>query len=183
MDFKFLLSTSAWLMALLIFCLRVTDMSLDTLRVIFVIRGRKKEAWFLGFMNSMIFVLAISTVLAHMDNPLTVLGYASGFATGNVVGMWLEGKMAIGHTRLTIMTSTLGQHIAGSLRENGFAVTEIPALGRDGVVNVLNCSVLRKQMGKAERIIREADPFAFITSEDVKPIHRGFWRTSKSTVA
>ena len=101
----FLLSPQAWLMAALIFGLRVLDMTLDTLRVLFVMRGRKKIAWVLGFFQSAIFVIAISTVLSNLDNPLNIIGYAAGFATGNVVGMVIEERLAIGHTMINIISS------------------------------------------------------------------------------
>ncbi len=174
--FDFLFSVSAWLGALLIFCLRVTDMSLDTLRMLFVVRGRKGIAWTLGFCQSVVFVIAITKVLTNISNPLTVLGYAAGFATGNVVGMLIEERLAIGHTQLTIVSPGRGVALAHALRQAGFAVTEIPARGRDGMVHMLSLSVLRKDAGRAEQIVHDTDAEAFMTSEDVRPRRRGFWR-------
>ncbi|MEZ0396373.1 MAG: DUF2179 domain-containing protein [Anaerolineales bacterium] len=171
-----LLSLSAWLGALGIFALRVTDMTFDTLRMLFVVRGRKGIAWGLGFMQSVIFVIAITSVLSHLDNPLNILGYAAGFATGNVVGMWIEERLAIGHVQLSVISPRRGAAVAQALRQAGFAVTEIPARGRDGMVSLLHCSVQRKDAAGAEQAVREADPEAFITSEDVRPLRRGFWR-------
>jgi uncharacterized protein YebE (UPF0316 family) len=78
------LTPQAWLTAGLIFLLRVSDMTLDTLRVLMVMRGKKGIAWILGFFQSAIFILAISSVLTHLDNPLNIIGYAAGFATGDV---------------------------------------------------------------------------------------------------
>lgn len=171
------LSPQAWLTALGIFMLRVGDMSLDTVRVLFVVRGKKGLAWILGALQSLIFVVAISSVLANLDNPLNIIGYATGFATGNVIGMWIEDRLAIGHLHLTVMSSTRGQAITESLREAGYAVTEIPARGRDGMVSVLHCDVRRKEYDHIETVILEADPKAFITSEDVRATRRGFWRS------
>jgi len=172
----FLLSPQSWLMAALIFSLRVLDMSLDTLRVLFVMRGRKKIAWVLGFFQSAIFVTAISTVLSNLDNPLNIIGYAAGFATGNVVGMTIEERLAIGHTSINIISSRLGSAITENLRKNGYAVTEIPARGKDGMVTMLNVLVLRKNVEKARKLVDEIDEDAFITIEDVRPVRRGFWR-------
>ena len=87
MSIESLSSLQPWLMAGLIFLLRVCDMSLDTLRMLVVMRGRKLAAWVLGFFQAAIFVLAIPSVLKDLSNLLNVLGYAAGFATGNVVGM------------------------------------------------------------------------------------------------
>lgn len=169
-------SPQAWLGAGLIFILRVLDMSLDTLRVLVVMRGRKSIAWLLGFFQASIFVLAISSVLNNLDNPLNVIGYAAGFATGNVVGMWIEEKLAIGHTHINVVSSRFGAAIAESLRKAGFAVTEIPARGKDGTVMLLNLSVLRKYVDQVHKIVNGVDSSAFITAEDVRPIRRGFWR-------
>jgi uncharacterized protein YebE (UPF0316 family) len=171
-----LTSPSAWLAALWIFSLRVSDMTLDTLRLLFVVRGRKGVAWTLGFFRSVIYIFAITSVLSHLDNPLNIVGYAAGFATGNVVGMWIEERLAVGHLRLNIVSPTRGASVANALREASFAVTEIPARGRDGMVTLLSVSVLRKDAAHAEQVVREADPDAFMTSENVRPMRHGFWR-------
>jgi len=172
----FLDSPSAWLAALLIFALRITDMSLDTMRMLFVMRGRKKIAWLLGFCQSAVFVVAIARVLSDLQNPLMVLGYAAGFATGNVVGMAIEERLAVGHIRLQIITKERGRALARALRDAGFGVTEISARGKDGTVKLLSANVLRKDLARARRVVHETDEAAFMTSEDVRPVRRGFWR-------
>lgn len=171
-----ILSPQALIGAGLIFLLRVSDMTLDTLRVLVVMRGKKAIAWVLGFCQASIFVLAISSVLSNLDNPLNVIGYAAGFATGNVIGMLIEERLAIGHAHLNIVSSRYGNRIAEHLREQGYAVTEIPARGKDGSVLLLNASVMRKHVDKVRKLVNQVDPEAFITSEDVRPIRRGFWR-------
>jgi uncharacterized protein YebE (UPF0316 family) len=171
-----LFTSQALLSALLIFALRVSDMTLDTLRVLFVMRGKKRIAWVLGFFQSAIFVLAIGRVLTQLDNPLNIIGYAAGFATGNVVGMYIEERIAMGHILINIISSRLGTAIADHLRQNGYAVTEVSARGKDGMVSMINCSVLRKQVDIVRQLVNEIDPEAFITAEDVRPIRRGFWR-------
>ncbi len=173
--FNFLLSPSAWLGALMIFGLRIMDMSLDTLRMLFVVRGRKSIAWGLGFCQSAVFVIAITKVLSNLSNPLTVLGYAAGFATGNVIGMLVEERLAIGHIQLQIISRRHGVLLAKVLREAGYGVTEISARGKDGTVRLLNASVLRRDLARARHIVHETDEEAFMTSEDVRPIRRGFW--------
>ena len=164
------------LVALGIFVLRVADMSLDTMRMLFVVRGRKLLSWVLGFFQSLIFVIAISQVLSGAMNPLTILGYATGFATGNVVGMYIEERLAIGYIRFSIISSRRGAVVAEELRQAGYAVTEVSARGKDGTVSMLHCSVLRKDRDTVETVVLEADPDAFVTAEDVRPVRRGFWR-------
>jgi uncharacterized protein YebE (UPF0316 family) len=173
---QFILTPEAFLGALLIFFLRVGDMSLDTIRVLFVVRGRKGLTWILGFFQALIFVVAISSVLSNLNNFLNVIGYATGFATGNVIGMLIEERLAVGHILLTIISPTRGSSVAEHLRAAGYGVTEIPARGKDGTVAVLHCSVLRKDIDSVETIILEADPQSFVTSGDVRSVRRGFWR-------
>jgi uncharacterized protein YebE (UPF0316 family) len=162
--------------AAFIFFLRVTDQSLDTLRVLFIMRGRKGIAWFLGFFQALVFVMAISTVLSNLDNPANLIGYAAGFATGGVIGMWIEEKLAVGYSHIRIISSNRGAAITEKLRAQGFAVTEMSARGKDGMVTLINCSVLRKHTRRVEQIVHEIDESAFITTQDVRPLARGFWR-------
>jgi uncharacterized protein YebE (UPF0316 family) len=154
------LAPQVWLGAGLIFSLRVIELSLDTIRVLMVMRGRKGPAWLLGFFQATIFVFAISYVLSGLDNPINMLGYAAGFATGTVVGMYIEERLAIGHIQMSIISPRRGSAIAEKMRAEGYAVTEIPAKGKDGMVTIVN----------------QADSTAFITAEEVRPVRRGFWR-------
>jgi uncharacterized protein YebE (UPF0316 family) len=173
---EIVLTPAALLMGLGIFFLRVGDMSLDTIRVLFVVRGRKLLAWVLGFFQSLLFVIAISSVLTNLNTLINVLGYAAGFATGNVVGMLIEERLAIGFLQFNIISTSRGAVIAEELRKGGFAVTEIPGRGRSGMVTVLNVNVRRKQMDDVETIILEADPDAFVTRDEIRPVRRGYWR-------
>jgi uncharacterized protein YebE (UPF0316 family) len=170
-----LLSSSAWLGALLIFVMRVINMSLDTIRVMMVVRGRKGMAWVLGFIETVIYIFVLTTVIQEFDNILNIVAYAGGFATGNVVGMWIEDRIAIGHTHLRIISSDAGLAIAERLREEGYAVTEITGRGRDGEVTLLNVSVLRRNKDNVCEIVQEVDEEAFITAEELRPIRRGYW--------
>ena len=174
---EILISPQAWLIAGGIFFLRVANMSLDTLRVMVMMRGRKWSAWVLGFIQTVVFVVALTSVIKDLTNMLNMIAYAAGFATGNVVGMWMEERLAIGHVHLRIISPSHGEAIADRLREEGYAVTEIPARGRDGEVTLLNASVLRKNAKKALEFVQDEDPDAFVTAEDLRPVSRGFWRT------
>lgn len=170
------LDLPSFIVTLLIFVLRVSDMTLDTLRVLFVIRGRKSLAWILGFFQSALWVIAITSVLSNLDNPWNIISYAAGFATGNVVGIMIEQGLAIGHSHMQIISQRLGNAIADTVRNMGYAATELPARGRDGTVSVISCSLKRKDVEGVRKMVQEIDPQAFITVEDIRPIHRGYWR-------
>lgn len=161
---------------LLIFGLRIVDISFYTLRIIMIARGRKALAFTFALFQSMIFITAIRAVLSNLDKPLMVLGYSAGFATGLVVGMWLETRLAIGYTHLRIISCGRGQEITERLRREGYAVTEVACRGRDGMVDLLNCNVLRKDTAQVTSLVANIDESCFITAENVVSVRRGFWR-------
>jgi uncharacterized protein YebE (UPF0316 family) len=171
-----LIFSNVWVGTLVIFGLRVLNMALDTLRMLFMLRGKKTLSWIFGLIVSLLYVLLLTSVLSNLNNPLFILAYAAGFATGGVVGMWIEERLAIGFTNIQVISPRLGVVMAQKLRENGFAVTEIPARGKDGMVSMLSLSVRRKQVVEVEKIINEYDDGAFVTLEDVRPVRRGFFR-------
>lgn len=165
--------------ALYIFGMRVIDISLYVMRINMVSRGRKKQAWIFAFFQSMVFLLAIREVLTDLDNWFKILGYAAGFATGNVAGMMLENRLAIGHLHLRIISSRHGEEITKVLRGEGFAVTEVPATGLEGCVSYLNCNVLRRDFEWVTNLVDGIDDKAFITAQNVRPVWRGFWGLGK----
>jgi len=161
---------------LFVFAMRVLDMSLDTLRLLFVMRGRKFLAGGLGAIQATVFILAVSTVLQGPLNPLTVIGYAAGFGAGVIIGMMAEERLAIGHVMFRIYSPSLGVQIAQALRAAGFAVTEFAAHGRDGLMSVVNSAVARRDAHTVHDIVLKVDPAAFITADEVRPLQRGFFR-------
>lgn len=174
------LDPMAWLSAVGIFLVRVLSIALDTVRMIAVMRGKKAITWVLGAATSLLFVLSIGWVMSDLTNPLKLAAYAVGFATGSVVGMNLEKRMAMGHTFLTVISSCRGAALAEALRSAGYAVTEIPARGKDGTVAVLELAVERKDLSRVRGMISAIDSEAFITSRDVESVHRGYWGSQRS---
>lgn len=170
------LSPEALALAGFIFLLRILNQTLDTLRILFMLRGRKLYAWLLGFSESLIFVITLTSVLNDLNNVLNIVVYAAGFATGNVVGIWLEARLGIGYFNLRIVSPKHGAKIVKKLRNEGYAVTEIPARGRDGKVSLLNASVRRRDVEPIRKLVEEIDEKAFMTGEEMRPIWRGFWR-------
>jgi len=171
------LSPTAWLIALGIFAARTINIALDTLRFMFTIRGKRGMSWILGFLESVIFVVIIGQVLTNLSNPLNIIGYAAGFATGNVLGMTIEKRLAIGFTHFSIISRSHSTEIADALRSEGYGVTEIPARGRESNFMLVDCHVRRKQSDEVEALALEIDPDAFITAEDVTPRRSGVWRS------
>jgi uncharacterized protein YebE (UPF0316 family) len=160
---------------LTLFSLRLIDISLYTVRIMMVVRGRKRLAWLFAFCQSFVYVIGIRAVLSDLGNWGKIIGYAAGFATGIVVGMWIESRLAIGYTHLRLVSARRGVELAERLRGAGYAVTEVAAFGKDGMVTLLYCSVQRRKAAEVEHIAQEVDPEAFITAEAVRSVQRGFW--------
>ena len=173
---EFFATANPWLVAGVIFIVRVLNMAVDTIRMLTVMRGMRTITWVLGVIQTVLFVLALGSVVNDLDNPLNILAYSVGFATGNVVGMMIEKRLAFGFINMTIISSVRGKELADRMRADGHAVTEIPARGKDGTVEILECSVLRKFAPAVQTSILQIDPAAFITSRDIQPLHRGYWR-------
>jgi len=170
------LSPQAWLIAFGIFAARLVNIALDTLRFMFTLRGKQSLSWILGFAESVLFVVIIGQVLTNLENPLNIIGYAAGFATGNVIGMAIEKRLAIGFTHFSIISRDRSTEIADILRDEGYGVTEIPARGRESNFMLVDCHVRRKQSDEVEKLVLKVDPNAFITAEEVTPRRSGIWR-------
>lgn len=159
----------------LIFTLRVVDISMYTLRVLMVVRGRKLLAMLFAFFQALVYIQAARLVFADLGNMAKVLGYASGFASGLVVGMLIESHLAIGYSRLRVISASRGLELEERLREAGYGVTEVAAKGMNGMVTLLECDVFRRDARRVEQLIAEIDSQAFVTSQAVRPLQRGFW--------
>ena len=175
LDFSVLAQPETWLLALIIFLLRVVNMATDTLRLLMIPRGRKAFTWVLGFVQSVIFVIVLNSVVGDLTNILSIVAYAGGFATGNVIGMWIEERMAVGFIHLRVISVSNGYIIAEKLRDEGYAVTEVTGWGKDGRVSMLEVGIRRKQLDAISKLISEHDKDAFITTEDLRSVRRGFW--------
>lgn len=155
---------------LLIFFMRIADVSIGTIRIIFVARGNKLTAPILGFFEVFIWVLAISNIIQHLDNWLNYFAYAGGFATGNYVGMKIEEKLAVGISLVRIITKKEIPSLSDQLNAKGYPTTMLDGHGRDDDVSIIYSIVKRKNLPTVIDLIRQANPDAFFTVEDVRYI-------------
>lgn len=171
--------------ALLIFCLRIVDVSCDTMRVLFAVRGKRGVAGVLGFFQALIWIFAVATAIKYLDSWIHILGYAGGYATGTVVGITIEGAVAFGLNQVRIVSMHGGVEIAEALRERGYGVTEFAGFGREGGVEIVNSVVQRAHMDEVMAIVDRFDPAAFVTVEEPKVLRGGSvatrdWRVGPS---
>lgn len=177
-------STFTWVvLPILIFVARILDVSLGTIRIMFVTRGNKLFSPLLGFFEVFIWLLAIGQIMQNLSNVFCYIAYAGGFATGNFVGIWIEQKLAVGKLVVRVITKKDARELIASLRRKGFGVTSVDAEGRQGRVNVVFTVINRSDVDRIAAEIRRFNPKAFYTIEDTRYVQSGIFRRKRGFVA
>lgn len=164
---------------LLIFLARISDQTIGTLRLIFLSKGQKRLAPFLGFFEVIIWLLAVGQIMKHLDNVLCYVAYGGGFAMGNYIGMVIEEKLSIGNVLVRIIPKKDTSELISFLRNNNYGVTSVEAEGAKGRVNIVFTIIKRKDVEHVVSIINKFNPNAFYTIEEVKAINEGIFKKNR----
>lgn len=159
---------------LVIFGLRIVDVSLATTRMLLAVRGQRVLVPVIGFFEVLVWLFAAGSAIQYLDSPLHVIGYAAGFAAGNMVGLWVEEKLALGLATVRVISEHGGVEAADALREEGFGVTEFAGQGRHGTVEVVYTVARRSQVKRIISLVNEWAPDSFVTVEEPRSIQRGW---------
>ena len=149
---------------------RICDVSMGTLRVAFIARGRKYLAACCGFLEVLIWIMVVSRVLTGEQRLITYVAYAFGFTCGTLAGMFIEEHLAVGWALVRVITHKPLGNLMQRLSAAGFGVTQQDAQGARGPVQVLVTLMPRKRIGEIRTIINDFDPDAFYTIEDVRHV-------------
>ncbi|MBN2415741.1 DUF2179 domain-containing protein [bacterium] len=168
------------ILPLLIFFARVLDVSLGTVRIMFVSRGDRLVAPLLGFFEVFIWVTAIGQIMKHMDNVFYYMVYAGGFAAGNYIGITIEDKLAMGKLAVQIITKQDASRLTALLRKHNFGTTVVPAKGKNGAVDILFTVINRSDIQKTVELIETCNPGAFYTIEDTRNVNAGVFPKQKT---
>lgn len=158
------------ILPLLIFFARVGDVTISTIRIIFVMSGNRIIAPILGFFEAFIWLLAIGQIFNNIDNVWSYVAYAGGFAVGTFVGITIEEKLAYGRVVLRLFAPSNVDELIGYLEENNYRYSMLDAAGRKGKVNILFMVVRRDNLKKLLASIDEFHPKAFYTIEGVRQV-------------
>jgi len=164
----------------LIFCARIFDVSLGTIRISFVSKGLKYIASLIGFFEVIIWLLAIRVIMQNLNNVVCYIAYGAGFAMGTFIGLQIEKKLALGNAIIRIVTQKDATELINHLRAIGFGVTSIEAEGAEGKVNVLYVIIKRHDFHTVSTAIETFNPKAFYTLEDLKLVSRGIFPNQKA---
>lgn len=153
---------------LLIFFARILDVSINTVRIIFVMTGKKGISTVLGFLESLIWLLAIGQIFKHMDNVYSYIAYPAGFAAGIYIGMRIEEKLALGKVVVRIITGEDTKSIIEYLRKYNYRYSIISGESDLGEEKILFTVVKRENLPFLKAKLTEELPSAFYTVESVK---------------
>lgn len=167
------------ILPLLIFCARIMDQSIGTMRLIFLSKGMKFLAPFLGFFEVIIWLLAVSQIMQHLDNWLCYIAYGAGFAMGNFIGMKLEERISLGTVIIRVFLTHESHELVSSLQQQDFGLTTVDAEGSKGKVKLLFSVIRRKEIKGFIETIQQFNPGAFYTIEEVKSTSEGVFRPSR----
>lgn len=162
-----------WILPLLIFFARIGDVTIGTLRLIFLSRDRTVLAPALGFVEVIIWLLAVGQVVQNLTEPALYIAYASGYAMGTFIGMKIEGKLALGWVFIRVMTKRDPSAMTNHLIENNWRITHIDASGLQGNVHIIFMVIRRKNINKMVKVVNEFHPEAFYSVEDVRQVREG----------
>ena len=167
------------ILPLIIFFARICDVSLGTMRIVFVSKGKKNIAPILGFFELFIWIVVISEIFKNADSMMCYVAYAGGYASGNFIGMNIEERIAIGTQLIQVFTSKEIAPLQRSLNEAGFGTTVVEGDGSAGKTKILYTVINRKTFARAERLLKEFDPLIFYVIEDVRMVKSGIFPNAK----
>lgn len=185
-DLAALVDAQVLLTGLMVFCARICDVSIGTVRTIVTVQGRSVLAFCLAVFEVTIWILVVSTVIRQIaEMPVLAIFYSLGYATGNVVGIMVEKRLAFGMIILKVFTMKHGKVMADEFRQGGQPVTVFQGEGMSGPVSQLYIACRRRDLKRLIPRVRTIDPDAFYVvemardvSKILKPVHTplGGWR-------
>jgi uncharacterized protein YebE (UPF0316 family) len=169
------------ILPLIIFLARLADVTLGTVRIIFIARGKKFLAPLLGFLEVFIWITVVSQIVRGAQSIVAYLAYAVGFAVGNYVGMMVEEKLAIGQLVVRVILPKDGALLVDRLRSEGYGVTYVDGQGASGAVMLIYTVVMRKELPRVVDLIQELHPKAFFTVEELRTAQQGIFPVRSSS--
>lgn len=155
------------ILPILIFLARVLDVSIGTIRMVFISKGFKKIAPVLGFFEILIWIIAVKQIMDNLTHPILYVAYAGGFAFGTYIGMRIEEKLSVGKVLVRIFIKKENELIITELRKD-YRLTVSNAEGRDGKVKIVFAIINKKKLKSFLKKIKEVNSKAFYTIEDIK---------------
>jgi uncharacterized protein YebE (UPF0316 family) len=170
------------LLPLLIFFARMTDTSLATLRIVMISKGKRRETRIIGFIEVLVWLVAVGQIMKNLNNVMCYLAWAGGFTAGSYIGFIIENKLAIGRQLLRIITNGFPEALLNQFRQLNHGFTVIDGQGAVGPVKVIELVVERQHLPTVLPLIQEYLPNAFTTTSDVVQTNSGVFTERKKSL-
>lgn len=168
------------ILPLLIFVARICDVSMETIRVIYISKGIKYLAPVIAFFEIVIWLLAMEVVMKDLTNVANFFAFAFGFAMGTYIGLIIEEKLSIGMVILRIITTEeSNEEIISFMQSENYGITTLDASGSRGNVKMILSLVNRVDISRITDHIKATNPHAFFSIEDVRYVNEGVFRPKK----
>lgn len=162
--------------AVAIFGLRVIGNMITTVRLVMLVRGQRLITTLLAALESLIFALALGSVVSNLGNVLNLAAYSGGYAIGGYLGMELEHRLVKRYIAIRVISPLLSHEIAEAVRAAGYGATESFGQGAEGRVGSITIVVVHLEVRQVTKIVHEVDPNAFIYLEELRGISHGHFR-------
>lgn len=169
------------ILPLIIFLSRIGDVSLGTLRHVFISKGYRRLVPFLGFFEVLIWIIVVAQVMKNLNNVACYLAFAGGFASGTYVGMRIEERLALGLQVIRIITHQNCEELVQALKKENYGITVVDAHGAMGPVKMLFTIIKRKNVQSVVSIIQQYNPTAFYSVEDIKEANQGVFKPTPNS--
>ena len=169
-----------FILPFLIFIARIADVSIGTVRVIFVSRGFKYLAPVVGFFEIIIWLLAIGQIMTNLSNPMCYIAYAGGFAMGNYVGICIAERLSLGMVLIRVVTKKEAESLLEHLKSKDYGVTSVDGQGASGDVKVVFTIVPKREVKPVIDLVKKFNPNAFYTIEEVGFVESGIFPVRQS---
>jgi uncharacterized protein YebE (UPF0316 family) len=161
------------ILPLLIFISRLADVTLATLRHIFISKGLKKIVPILGFFEVLIWLIAIRQVFNNLNNAACFISWAAGFSAGTYLGILIDERLALGMQVIRIITNENPESLIKAFKDAHQGVTIVDGQGAIGPVRLLFTVVKRTNKREIINLIHKHSPNAFYSIEDIRSSHQG----------
>lgn len=169
-----MVETQVILVALGIFALRLIGVAISTIRMLLLVQGRRIWCSVLGFLESLVFAVALGSVVTQLGNTWNLMAYCAGFAVGTYLGMVLESRFITNFVTVTVVSADKAHEVADEIRAAGFGATELLGRGAEGFVGSVRVVIRRRDARQVLATVNKIDADAFVTMDETRAVRHGY---------
>lgn len=165
---------------LIIYFARMTDVTLGTLRIVMISKGKRKIVPIIGFFEVLLWLIAIGQIMQNLSNVMCYFAWAAGYATGTFLGLTIEQALAIGTQVIRVITNKNSDVLLEDLKKEKHGFTVIDGQGAMGPVKVIFIVAERKNVKQITEFIDRDLPGSFYSVEDIRETNQGVFNESNT---